>query len=153
MEFTVEDVRIPWKSWVLVCDGAKALLLRNDGDATLLNLVLVKALEEPAPATRELGTDKPGRTHESVGHARSAMEQTDWHTQAESTFLRDVAAELDRAVREHGIKSLVLAAPPKALGLLRKEMTDSVQACVKAEIAKDLARLSTHEIEKYLAGA
>jgi len=147
----VDDVRIPWKSWVLVCDGAKALLLRNDGDATLLNLVLVTTLAEPAPTTRELGADKPGRTHESVGYARSAMEQTDWHAQAEAAFLRRVAGELDKAVRENGIKVLVLVAPPKALGLLRKEMTDSVQACVKAEIPKDLVRLSTHEIEKHLA--
>jgi protein required for attachment to host cells len=149
----VEDVRIPWKTWVLVCDGAKALLLRNDGDATLLNLVLLKTLAEPAPATHELGSDKPGRTHESMGYARSAMEQTDWHAQAEAAFLRGVAGELDKAVRENGIKALVLVAPPKALGLLRKELTDSVQACVKAEIPKDLARLSTRDIEKHLANA
>src|SRR5438132_1054534 len=67
------------KSWVLVADGARALVLRNDGDAEYPNLKLVRTYGQENPATRKQGTDKPGRTHESVGSGRSAMEPTDWH--------------------------------------------------------------------------
>ncbi|UWU18649.1 host attachment family protein (plasmid) [Rhizobium sullae] len=38
----MKTIKIPNKSWVLVCDAAKALLLRNDGDGEHLNLTPVK---------------------------------------------------------------------------------------------------------------
>jgi protein required for attachment to host cells len=148
----MERVRIPWKSWVVVCDGVKALTLRNDGDAELLNLTLVDVRFKPEPPTRELGSDRPGRAFQSQGFNRSAEDQTDLHAQGEASFLSEVAERLDKAVREHSIKSVVLVAPPKALGILRKRLTPAALAVVTAEVAKDLARLSTPEIEKHLAG-
>ncbi|MGO8798703.1 MAG: host attachment protein [Roseiarcus sp.] len=148
----MERVRIPWKSWVVICDGVKALTLRNDGDAELLNLTLVDVRFQPAPRTSALGSDKPGRAFQSHGFNRSAEDETDLHAQAEAEFLAGVAERLDKAVREQVIKSVVLVAPPKALGQLRKRLTPAVEAVVTAEMAKDWARLSTPEIEKHLAG-
>jgi len=148
----MERVRIPWNSWVVVCDGVKALTLRNDGDAELLNLTLVDSHFQPAPPTSALGSDRPGRAFQSHGFNRSAEDETDLHAQMEAAFLSEVAERLDKAVRKHAIKSLVLVAPPKALGLLRKRLSPAVLAVVAAEVAKDLARLSTPEIEKHLAG-
>ena len=62
---------------VLVADGAYALVLRNDGDGVFPNLRLERAYEQDNPATRDQGSDKPGRTNDSQGR-RSAMEATDW---------------------------------------------------------------------------
>ncbi len=148
----MERVKSPWKSWVVVCDGVKALVFRNDGDAELLNLTLLDVRFEPDPPTRELGSDRPGRTFQSHGFNRSAEDETDWHAQAEVAFLSRVAERLDAAVREGSIKHVVLVAPPKALGLLRQQLSPAARAAVTAEVAKDLARLSTPEIEKHLAG-
>ena len=69
--------RLSNKCWVLVADGARALVLRNDGDAEYPNLKLVRTYGQENPATRKQGTDRPGRTHESVGSGRSAMEPPD----------------------------------------------------------------------------
>ena len=55
--------------WVVVCDGAKALILENAGDAKFPNLQTRDVYEHKAAATHELGTDKPGRT----GGASSAI--------------------------------------------------------------------------------
>ena len=66
--------------WVVVCDGAKALILENAGDTKFPNLKTIKVLEQKDLPTHALGTDAPGRTNNSVGSARSAVEQTDCWT-------------------------------------------------------------------------
>ena len=54
--------------------------------SALLNRQLAKKAERDNPPTREQGTDRPGRSSASVGVARSAMEETDWHDIAEERF-------------------------------------------------------------------
>ncbi|CAN7698691.1 baeRF12 domain-containing protein [Pararhizobium sp. LjRoot238] len=147
----MSKTRIPHKSWVLVCDGAKALILRNDGDAERPNLVPVDVASEYQPPTRDLGTDRPGRVYQSQGGARSTTEETDWHDQAEEAFLSHIAEKLDGLVRDHGITNLVLVAPSRALGILRKCLSPSARATVTAEVAKDLVKVPIPEIEHYLS--
>jgi len=147
----MEHVRIPSNSWVAVCDGAKALTFRNEGDAELLSLQVLDVLDQPTPPTRELGTERPGRVHESQGVSRSAVEQGDLHDAAETAFLAGLAAQLDRAVREQSVRHLVLVAPARALGILRQHMTPALRAVVVAEVGKDLVHLSTPEIERHLS--
>ena len=79
--------------WVVVCDGAKALVLENVGDNKFPNLKTVEVLEHKDLPTREMGTDAPGRAHGAKGQARSAMEQTDWHDQAEQEFAAGLLPE------------------------------------------------------------
>src|SRR3954469_26034088 len=136
--------------WVVVCDGAKALVLENVGDEMFPNLKTKEVYQQPDPATDEMGTDDPGRSFQSVGTARSAMEQTDWHSQEEERFLSKLAARLDAAVQAGQVKSLVIAAPPKALGALRQSYSQGLRKALVAEIDKDLVRMPVHEIEKHL---
>ena len=137
--------------WVVVCDGAKALILENVGDAKFPNLRTKEVHDQPDPKTSEQGTDAPGRSISSVGNRRSAMEQTDWHDQAEQRFLADLATRLDAAVTAGETKSLILIAPPRALGVLRQCISAGVRHVVRAEIDKDYVKLPLHEIEKHLA--
>jgi protein required for attachment to host cells len=98
-----------------------------------------------------LGTDAPGRALNPPGTPRSAMEQTDWHTQEEERFLRTLADRLDAAVNAGQAKSLFLVAPPRALGVLRQAYSHALRAALRAEIDKDFVKLPVHEIEKHLA--
>ncbi|MDR3460987.1 MAG: host attachment family protein [Beijerinckiaceae bacterium] len=148
----MNHVKVPWQSWVVVCDGAKALIFRNDGDPELINLTLLESLVHQAPPTRELGTDRPGHVHESHGGGRSSVETTDLHLEVETAFLADLAGRLDTAVRDHTVDKIVLLAPPRALGILRGQLQATTRDAIIAEVAKDLAHLSTAEIEKHLAG-
>ena len=138
--------------WVVVCDGAKALVLENVGDNKFPNLKTVEVLEHKDLPTREMGTDAPGRAHGAKGQARSAMEQTDWHDQAEQAFLDNLAGYLARAVEAHQAQSIVMVASPRALGMIRPAYTHGLKAAVRAEIPKDLVKLPVYEIEKHLAG-
>src|SRR5262249_14566290 len=118
--FLMPRVKIEQGEWVVVCDGAKALVLENVGDQKFLNLKTREVYEQEDPKTNEQGTDAPGRAINSVDARRSAMEQTDWHDQAEHRFLQRLAAYLDVAVSAGKAKSLVVVAPPRALGVLRQ---------------------------------
>lgn len=148
----MQRVKLPWQSIVLVCDGRKALIFENIGDAELVNLKTVRVLEHELAATRAMGSDRPGRVHESAGSAHSAVDQTDWHDQAETAFIKDAAKALDDAVHAKGAKDVVIAAAPRAMGVLRDALPKGVRALVRAEVPKDLVHLSTGEIENAFAG-
>ena len=139
--------------WVVVCDGAKALILENVGDTKFPNLKTVEVLEQKDLPTREQGTGEPGRTHSSVGHGRSSYEQTDWHDRSEEAFLADLAARLDAAVSAGKPKSLIMVASPRALGMIRPAYGHALKAAVRTELGKDLVKMPVHEIEKHLTGA
>ncbi len=145
------DMKIRAGEWVVVCDGAKALILENAGDATFPNLKTREVYEQDVAKTHEQGTDAPGRSVNSVGSSRSAMEQTDWHDQAEQRFLVDLAKRLDAAVTAGETKSMIVIAPPRALGVLRQAYPNGLREAVKAEIDKDYVKMPVHEIEKHLA--
>jgi protein required for attachment to host cells len=144
-------LKIAQGEWVVVCDGAKALVLENVGDPKFLNLKTKEVYEQDDPKTSEQGTDAPGRAINSVDARRSAMEQTDWHDQAERRFLQSLAGHLDAAVNAGKVKSLIVVAPPRALGVLRRAYSHNLRAALRAEIDKDLVKLPVHEIEKHLA--
>jgi protein required for attachment to host cells len=148
---TMIDVRISQGTWVVICDGAKALVLENTADGPYPVLRTQEIFKQPHEPDRELGTDKPGRAHRAEGVGASAVEETDWHQQAEEEFLKGVAAKLDTLVQDKGIKRLVLVAPPRALGVLRTCLGEHSQAALVVELAKDLTNFPVDQIERYLA--
>jgi protein required for attachment to host cells len=150
-EERMSKLKIGPGEWVIVCDGKKALVLENAGDEKFLNLKTREVLDHPDAKTREVGTDAPGRAFNSVGEARSAMEQTDWHTQEEERFLHKLASRLDAAVKAGQAKSLVIVAPPRALGLLRPAYSHDLRKALRAEVDKDFVKMPVHEIDKHLA--
>jgi protein required for attachment to host cells len=138
--------------WVVVCDGSKALILQNVGDARFPNLKTKEVREEKHASTREIGSDEPGKVQQSVGMARSDYEQTDWHDQEERRFLRRLALDLERAVLAGETKGVFMVAPPRALGVLREAYPLHLKAALRGEMSKDLVKLPVHEIEAHLAG-
>lgn len=147
----MSGVKLPHNAWVLVGDGRKALVLRNEGDDVFPNLKAVSVFKDEAnPATALHGSDRPGRAVEHVTGRRSGVEQTDWHEIAEQRFAHNVAASL--CARENDIDALVVVAPPKTLAELREAFSDGLKRKVMAEVNKDLTKHPVHEIERLLGG-
>lgn len=138
-------------TWVVVADGAKALLLENTGTTEAPQLRLVAKASIDNPPTREQGTDQPGRMDGPAGAPGSAMEQTDFHRLAEEGFARDLAADLEARLAAGEMKRLVLAAPPQMLGSLRAAMGAGLASAVVAELPKTLTGQPTPEIAKIVA--
>lgn len=141
---------IPAKSWLLLCDGSKALIFQNQGDAQNLNLQLRQSKSQPGEPTHHIGTERPGRSFSSIGKGRSAVETPDWHDIAEQEFLKDVAQDMEEIVRAQAVHDLVIAAPARAMGVLRTCLGPGTRAVLRAEINKDLCKMPTPEIEAYL---
>jgi len=147
---STKSVKIGEGEWVIVCDGSKALFLQNAGDSKFPNLQMREVLEQKVLSTSEIGTDAPGRSHSSVGNGRSAVEQTDFHTQQEDEFLRSILVKLDAAVLAGDIKSVILVAPPRAIGVLRQSYTHALKRAVREEVQKDYVKMPVYEIERHL---
>jgi len=145
-------IRIPHEAWVLVADGGKAVIYRNQGDEAMIDLRTVATREQDVAPARELGTDRPGRGFGTDGR-RSAMGQTDFHDQEETRFVLDVAADLAEALGRGDFSRLVLVAPPKVLGWLRTAMTPQLAEVVIGEIVKDLAHREVEVVEEHLRAA
>lgn len=136
---------------VLIGDGQKALFLRNKGTAHQVRLELEQVMEQDNPATREQGTDRPGRSVASVGTARSAVEEVDWHHIAKERFASDIAQALYQHAHANHFEKLVVIAPAKVLGTLRKAFHAEVADRVVGEISKELTSHPISEIEKLIA--
>ena len=147
----MDTLKINTGDWIVACDGHKALILKNTGSRANPKLHVEETHEQSVPRTSELGSDRPGRVQESVGSgARSAVGQTDWHDQAEQEFLIALARLLDARIKEGFAGSIVVAASPRALGVLREAYTPAVRKAVMVEVAKDYVNLPVPEIERFL---
>jgi protein required for attachment to host cells len=150
-EVWMSNVLVRQGDWVVVCDGKKALVLENVGDTKFLNLKTREVHEQPDAKTHEQGTDAPGRSINSIDSRRSAMEQTDWHDQEEARFLQRLASRLDAEVNAGNAKSVIMVAPPRALGVLRQAYSQNLRNVLRAEIDKDFVKMPVYEIERHLA--
>jgi len=146
----VDRINVRSGEWVVVCDGRKALILENIGDARFPNLHTKEVREHPESRTSDQGTDRPGKTHASVGTARSAVEQTDWHDLSERAFLTALASRLHVAVTKGETEGLIMVAAPRALGMLREMYSPALRKAIRAELGKDFVKAPVHEIEKQL---
>ncbi|MET3994004.1 protein required for attachment to host cells [Bradyrhizobium sp. S3.9.2] len=146
----MDKMRLDKGDWLIVCDGRKALILENLGDEMFPNLQTREVHEQPNPSTGAQGTDAPGRLNAAVGGARSSVEQTDWHDEAERAFLRSLAGRLDAAVSAGETSALTMVASPRALGMIRADYSVVVRKALQGEVGKDLVKLPVYEIEKQL---
>jgi protein required for attachment to host cells len=143
-------MKIGTGDWIVVCDGRKALILENRGDRVFPNLHTKEVHEHPDPSTSAQGSDSPGRVHQSIGSARSSIEQPDWHDESERAFLKTLADRLNVAVTTGETTALTMVASPRALGMIRADYSAAVRKALHGEVHKDLVKMPVHEIEKQL---
>jgi protein required for attachment to host cells len=144
-------MRVPHNSFVLIADGKKSLFFRNEGDGEFPNLIVERKDGHSDPKDRELKSDGPGRAFSSVGNGRSAYEETDFHQLEENRFAAETAEMLNRRALSNDFESLIVVAPPRTLGELRKHYHKEVEKRIAGEIAKDLTGHPVREIEKILS--
>jgi protein required for attachment to host cells len=140
------------RTWYVVADGGRARIVqKRDGeDAFHTRRELVSA--EIHSRTHELGTDRPGRTHESAMSARHAMQpREDLHRADKRSFVHEVAAALNEANTRNEFDCLVLVAPAHALGQLRQALDSPTQHKIVAQLQKDLTKVPDADLKEHLA--
>lgn len=140
------------RTWILVADGGRAHVLERLGAAHQLAAVDDMVFEAELPRTSELGSDRPGRSFQSNGAKRHAhTARRDLHDALEDAFVQRLVATLAAAQTAARFDQLVLIAPPRALGVLRQQLTNALRAVVRGEIDKDLTKSPRADVEACLA--
>lgn len=169
-------MQVPHNAMVVVADGRKMLLLRNEGDAQIPNLQVIKKDLHPNPkdsdqkrdaaggaSSTQTGPGAPavaqgGSMHAAGGGAqfapsRGSMDETDFHQLEEDRFAAETAELLKTRALHQDFESLIIVAPPKTLGELRKHYHKEVSDRLAGELDKDLTGHTVPQIEEALLKA
>ncbi|MBB4287162.1 host attachment protein [Roseospira goensis] len=139
-------------TWVLVADATRARVFEATGQPLDLARTPVHEMTAADPPSRDIASDRPGRTFESVGDLRHAKEPpTDPHRHEKRRFAHAIAGLLERGRTTAAFDRLVIVAPPQMLGDLRDELSDPLRGLVIAEVDKDLSMLPPHDLAPHLA--
>ena len=148
-------------TWIVAADESRAKVLQVTGRQGQLEEIEHLVNPEGRAHERDLhqdaeprfsghgGVGAPGRA--STSGPASDRETKGANEHAAETFAREVGRYLDDARVQHRYDQLVLVAPPKFLGALRKELHKEVEKLVADELPKDLSWFNERELEQYFA--
>jgi protein required for attachment to host cells len=143
---------LPHNALVLVADGRKMLFFRNHGDEGQIDLRTEAHDRREDRKDSDIKTDSPGAIHQSAGYGRSTYEETDFHQQEEDRWIKEAADELNKRALRNDFDALAIVAPPKALGVLRKELRKDVESRLVCTVNKEMSGRPIPDIEALLEG-
>lgn len=146
-------MRIARGSFIVVADGRKAMFFRNNGEADYPNLELETEKSQPGLKDREIKSDAPGRTTGGNAQGVNAFEEPNFQQLEEERFAGEIADLLRQKALQAEFDALIIIAPPKVLGDMRKHYHKEVESRLKAEINKDLTGHPVKKIEEILIAA
>jgi protein required for attachment to host cells len=142
----------PVITWILIADGAHARLFVNAGVGKGLEPALDQEFIGVNLPSRDIASDRPGRTFDSVGPGRHAMQlPTDPHRYEKQAFARELAQRLDEARKEGRFDRIVVIASPETLGDLRASFSKPLLDAIHGELPKNLIKVSIHELPAYVS--
>lgn len=134
------------------------VVLANEKQARfLVNRGIGKGLEEVASveASAVVGpevefADGPGRSRAAPGMARHSVAPRTSEEELERQVFADHVADRAEAIwRKNSFDRLVLAAPPKMLGLLRDTLSEAMMGRLEVDLAKDLLKVPARDLPKH----
>jgi protein required for attachment to host cells len=144
------------EAYVVVADSGRARIFKRTGKRFAPELTELEQLERPNAHAhaRDLTTDLTGRryaTTTGAGIGRAVMRHGtnsdyDPHAVEIERFARQVAARLMELTRQTSIEELVLIAEPQFLGVLRRELPETLHKLVSREVSRDLTNALTQPI-------
>lgn len=138
---------------VLVTDGRKTLFFRNEGDENQIDLRTEDFDEREDLKDREMKTDAPGAIGQGGGYSgRVAYDETDFHQQEEDRWAIAAAEQLNKRVLRNDFDQLVIIAPPKSLGLIRKKLHKEAERRLLCTIDKEMTGRPIPDIEALIVG-
>lgn len=152
-------MQVPHEAFVVVADGRKMLFFRNQGDADHLNLVVERVREQDNPPDRDQAVAPSDQSQSSRAYGSNfasggaTSERVDFHQMAEDRFAAETAEMLRKRALRGDFETLIVVAPPRTLGELRKHYHKEVEQRLAGELDKDLTGHPVPEIEKALSAA
>lgn len=99
----------------------------------------------------ELFSDGAGGDH-SGRHGYSFDDHRQGHLdQLDANFAKQIAADVERVMRDHGYHALIVVASSRMLGELRDSLESLRRRVTITELEKDFTKLATAELRDHLA--
>jgi protein required for attachment to host cells len=134
-------------TWAVVANAARARLYALEGRGAPLKEIEDLIWAEGQLKGHELEADAPGRSFDSAGAGRHAMEPSlDPRAEEAARFAHEIADQLESSYKQHKFDQLCVIAPPGFLGLLRREIGKPLSGAVAGELNKDLTHAGTDRI-------
>ena len=128
------------------------LFLRNHGDEAQIDLRTEAHDEREDAYDRDMKTDAEGAKNNTAGMGRLGVDEVDFHQQEEDKWVKEAAEELKRRALRNDYDALAIICPPKALGVLRKELHKEVERRVVLTLNKEMTGRPIPDIEGLLVG-
>lgn len=134
-------------TWIVLADSSRARIFSTDAALTM-GPVVVSDLVHPASRMRErdLVSDRPSRSFAERGAPGADISEAGARDHEVQLFAQELGEHLGAARRDGLYEGMVLVAPPRFLGLLRKQLDKATLESVHASIDKELTQLAEHEV-------
>jgi protein required for attachment to host cells len=138
--------------WYVVADGGRARILQKRDEHDMFDTISELVSADLHSRSRELGTDRPGRTHESANAAHHAVQpRQDLHQAAKQDFVAEIAKTLNAANAAAEFDQLILVAPSHALRQLLDGLDGLTRKKVASQLQKDLTHVPAGELAKHFS--
>jgi len=139
------------KIWILVANSSKATLISADSPTAPLKELETFDNPHAREKISDLISDRQGRSFDSQGEGRHAMEvQIDPKEQEQIRFAKLISERLDEGRVANAFERLVVVAAPAFLGQLRSHFGTHLSALVSLEVDKDYTSLPLKELRTRL---
>jgi protein required for attachment to host cells len=138
-------------TWFVLADGSRARFLTRRQEESGFEVAEEHDAPEARVPTREIGSDRPGRVHESANSAHHGVEaHHDAHRDRKTAFARQLADRLNAASAAGIFDALVLYAAPRSLATLREALDEATRRKITGEFPKDLTKVPLAELPHHL---
>ncbi len=136
---------------IVIADGEHARIVQPDSDDVLRTVSSIDSTTAHL-RSRDIGTDRPGRSFESAAAAHHGVGQRhDLHTMEKERFVRFVAQQLNDSSDRGEFDELLLVSPPRALHELADALDAKTRAKLVGTLEKDLVKTPDHELWPHLS--
>lgn len=134
-------------TWIVLADSSRARIFQTDAPLTE-GPTVIDELVHPASRLRdsELESDRPSRSFAERGAPHTDLGEGVAHEHEAQVFALELADYLDAARLQGRYEGIVLAAPPRFLGTLRKALTPNTLATVHQSLDKELTQIPEHQV-------
>ncbi len=133
-------------TWIVALDAKHAHILQKN-HLLRPKIKLIKEINsEP-----NLEHQKPGRTFDSMGFGRHAIEpHTDPRQVERQHFVTKIIEILEEGLKNHQFEKLITIASPKMLGLMTRHLTRQLSQKLIYKLPKNILNSKIANVEKYI---
>lgn len=133
------------KLLLVLTDGGRARLVeRSSATGDFVTIATLDHTRRLRRLRHEVRASPAARIFGSFSSRRHGVGREDYYRPAKEAFMAEVAAQAAALVRRRKLEGVILAAPPRLLGALRKRLGRRI--LVADAVGKDLTKAPDHQL-------